>query len=201
MSSWQDADNEWPGSQRSCDPLFRIRPLLPRVSLEAKVLPERALAPDCARCQRVGSRHSSPQDEDESVFEIARSKEADRDALCAFEDPSWLRANAITGPFRGTRRVPSRRHRAKPQDHGDPTTGPTTRPGTSVEAQWGKLGHQANFRKCAGHRTAPNLPPAPRTSITIGFFDSIGQIQTSRPHRASTDLAIVRAYTPRVNSI
>ena len=60
------------------------------VPAEAKVLPKHALASDCARRQRGRPRHRAPQDEDEGVLEIARSKEAGRDALCAFEDASRL---------------------------------------------------------------------------------------------------------------
>ena len=56
------------------------------------------------------------------VLQIARSKEAGRDAFCPLEDAPRLRASAAQGPFRRTRRVPPRRHRAKPQDHGAPVT-------------------------------------------------------------------------------
>src|SRR5262245_50753494 len=90
------------------------------MSVETKVLPKHAGTPDRARHQRGCTRHRSPQNEDKGVLEIARSKEAGRDALCPLEDPSRLRAHAPQGPFRRPRRVPSRRHRAKPQDDGTP---------------------------------------------------------------------------------
>ena len=35
-------------------------------------------------------------------------------ALVRHTEPSWFRADAVTRPLRGTRRVPPRRHRAKP---------------------------------------------------------------------------------------
>jgi hypothetical protein len=79
---------------------------------------EHALAPDRAGRQRGSPRHCPPQDGDEGVLEIARSKEAGRDALCASEDASRLRTHAAARPFRCARRVPSRRHRSKPQDYG-----------------------------------------------------------------------------------
>ena len=112
--------------RRPCDPLLRIRTSLPGVSAEAKMLSEHALAPDCAERQRSGPRHRSPQDENEGVLKIARSKEAGRDALCAFEDASRLRTNAAARPFRRPRRVPSGRHRSKPQDHGPAPARTTT---------------------------------------------------------------------------
>src|SRR5258708_9999390 len=51
---------------------------------------------------------------------VARRTKACRDALHAFEDPSWLRADAAQGTFRGTRRIPFSRHRAEPQNAGAP---------------------------------------------------------------------------------
>src|SRR5262249_17862072 len=38
------------------------------------------------------------------------------DALRAFENPSWLRADAAQGTFGGTRRIPFSRYRAEPQN-------------------------------------------------------------------------------------
>jgi hypothetical protein len=73
LSGWQDVDDEWQGSQRSRDPLLRIRPLLPPMPAEAKVLPKHARAPDRAGCQRAGSRHGSSQ-EKTKAFLISRDQ-------------------------------------------------------------------------------------------------------------------------------
>ncbi len=65
-------------------------------------------------------RYRAPEDEDKGIRQIARRTKACRDALRAFENPSWLRADAAQGTFRGTRRIPFSRHRPEPQNAGAP---------------------------------------------------------------------------------
>ena len=65
------------------------------------------------------------------VRPIEQSAQENRDALCAPENPSPLRAHAPTRPLRRTRRVPPRRHRAEPQDS-PPTMSSCVLPNRSV---------------------------------------------------------------------
>ena len=71
-----------------------------------------------ARRSRRCSRCGATQDEDQGVPQITRSAQARRDALRAPEDAPWLRAPAAQRSLRRSRRVPSRRNRAEPQDAG-----------------------------------------------------------------------------------
>src|SRR5215475_16075800 len=156
------------------------------MSVETKVLPKHAGTPDRARHQRGCARHRSPQNEDKGVLEIARSKKAGRDALCALEDPSWLRARAPQGPFRRPRRVPSRRHRAKPQDHGPPADRAAAPTSAGVRCVNGvSIGCRAVQPGTVIDRK-PNATIEPQKHSQApkpnGFFDSIDPRRTSGRH-------------------
>jgi hypothetical protein len=56
LSRRQEAADHWACRQRSYDPLHRLGAGLPRLLAQAALLPEHAVTPDPARCQRGRSR-------------------------------------------------------------------------------------------------------------------------------------------------
>ena len=77
--------------------------------------------------RRICPRRDTPTDADKGIPQVARPAQTRRDALCPLEDPPRLRAHAAARAFWCTRRVPSRRNRAEPQDLGAPNPRATIR--------------------------------------------------------------------------
>src|SRR5262249_53342106 len=90
-------------------------------------------------------------------------------ALRAFENPSWLRADAAQGTFRGARRIPFSRYRAEPQNsrvaHPCPATNPKAR---SV-----RLTRHSSSRRLRITATNRQLSEWMSPSAKGTFFDSI----------------------------
>ena len=122
---------------------------------DGRTLLYRASKRDCdvcpirAKCCTTADARKIPRDLHEDARDVARRKmktkafarsrdetKAGRDALRASEDPPWLRAHAAQGSFRCARRVPSRRHRAEPQD----ARAPNPRAATGTDACVGCVG-------------------------------------------------------------
>ena len=152
--------------------------------LPTPMLPEGVAALCGAGRSRRCSRCSASQDEDQGVPQITRSAQARRDALRAPEDAPWLRAPAAQRSLRRSRRVPSRRNRAEPQDAG-PAPHPAAATvcmrvscvasvrGVSVEAE--ALLGRGQKNPSALHLPDQHTNRAP-TALAADFFDSIGQI-------------------------
>src|SRR4029077_7763580 len=104
-------------------------------------------------------------------------KEAGRDALCAFEDASRIRTHAAARPFRRARRVPSRRHRSEPQDHGPAPARTTTQAGVGVSWVDSTSLHLSTEDPAAvlgDNRKTRQRSRRPPTPLISEFFDSIG---------------------------
>src|SRR5438128_1331506 len=86
------------------------------MSIQAAMLSTYAIAQGHTRHKRGCPRSCAGAEGDAGVRQIARRTQAGRDAVCAPEDPSSLRAPAPQGALRRARRVPPRSYRAEPED-------------------------------------------------------------------------------------
>ena len=104
--------------QRPQAALFCAEARLRRMSPQAAMLSKHALAQGHTRRQRGCSRSCAFLHRYAGVREITRRAQEGRDAFCAPEDPSSIRAHAPAGALRCARRVPPRSHCAEPEDAG-----------------------------------------------------------------------------------
>ena len=145
-------------SKRDCD----VCPL------RAKCCTKDRGAQDPARSPRGRPRCRTAEDEDQGVRQIARREKAGRDALRAPEDPPRLRAHAAARPLRRPRRVPSRRHRAEPQDAGPAAHPAATRPRDRVSCvrvgAWRPVASVSSPQPRLGADEGKNTSTQPRSS-------------------------------------
>ena len=112
----QVAPNQRHPARRTHAALPSLKARLRCVSDQSEVLYHGRCAQDTARPPRGRPRCRTAEDEDKGVCQIARRTKAHRDALRALKNSPRLRADAAQGTFRPALRVPSRRHRAEPQN-------------------------------------------------------------------------------------
>ena len=190
LPRWQAAEDQRHRALRRQTALSRPQARLRCLPTATPMLPEGVAALCGARHSRRCSRCGATQDEDQGVPQITRSAQARRDALRAPEDAPWLRAPAAQRSLRRSRRVPSRRNRAEPQDAG-PAPHPAAATicmrvscvasvsGVSVEAD--ALLGRGQKNPSALHLPDQHTSPAP-TALAADFFDSIDPIQKREEH-------------------
>jgi transposase len=110
------------------------------------------------------------------VRAIEQCAQESRNAFCAPEGPTWLRAHAPSRPHRRPRRVSPRRHRAEPQDNGAASTRSANRWSVCVDGVRGLAGRfWCSPIRQRPTRNRPKSPPNSKANYGEAFFDSIGQ--------------------------
>ena len=128
------------------------------------------------------------------VRTIARRAQEGRDAICAPQNPSPLRAYALAGSLRGTRRVPPRRHRAKPQDARQPTLAAASRrAGSKRHVSGSPIKRRTEVKNTlpVGRIEGSKIPIETHTPLIRYFINDIDPKRSSRrlPVCAATNAA------------